>query len=172
MLVYGPAGWVRFDAGDAGTAGPVYARVNGAGRVVGLVVGAEGGSEITAGQLRRLPLARLAALVNARPDLLLAQSDAPDPEVLERLDREFPARRHRPTFDPDARLEPPGRNGLDDAFLRQVAAAYTAAVARGERPNRSLAKQVGHASTRTVESWVYISRKRGFLAKGRPGAAG
>ena len=174
MLVYGRAGWSRFDSEDVpGSAGSIYVRVDEKGRVVELVLAADRGREITAAQLRRLPLSRLTAMIGARADLLLVGWDAPDPDIVEQLDEAFPKRRPRkPAVDTEARLQRPVGGRLDEDFLRQVAAAYTAAVARGDKPNQVLAQQVEHDSTRTVERWVYLARKQGLLPKARPGAVG
>lgn len=60
-------------------------------------------------------------------------------------------------------------SGMTDEWLRHLAAAYTAAVRRGEPPAKSLAKQAG-VPVRTVHSWVYRARKRGYMAPGKRGA--
>lgn len=64
-----------------------------------------------------------------------------------------------------------GDGPLSDDFLRLVAAAYYAALARGERPNKTLAKDASYA-VRTVETWVRTARDRGIMPKARKGAAG
>jgi hypothetical protein len=68
---------------------------------------------------------------------------------------------------------------LDDDFMARLARAYMAAVARGEAPNVTIARDVGfpvrderQQGVRTVQSWVYQARKRGFLPPARKGAAG
>ena len=72
----------------------------------------------------------------------------------------------------ETRLTPASpADGLTDEFLGQVAAAYRAAVARGERPNKALAEQSGYPP-RTAERWVYLARKKGLLAPTRPGSVG
>ena len=175
MLVYGRGGWVRVDADEVrGLPGPLYFRLGEDGQVTEVHLAADTGREITAGHLRGIPLGRLRAIASGRPDLLLAGivPGAPDPGVLDQLDDAFPKRRpRRALVDIETRLSPPIA-GLDDDFLRQVAKAYSAAVARGESPNLALAEQVGHQRTRTVERWVYLARKRGFLPKVRSGAVG
>jgi hypothetical protein len=60
---------------------------------------------------------------------------------------------------------------LTDDFLRDVARAYRAAVARGEWPNASIAQQV-KAEPRTVEGWVRRARAAKYLPPGRRGVAG
>jgi hypothetical protein len=96
-------------------------------------------------------------------------------------------RKPRGFADIDYRLKPedmPSRGRLDDAFMRQLARAYTAAVARGESPNVTIAHDIGYPigpgengkpvqhGVRTVQSWVYQARKRGYLPPARKGAAG
>ena len=74
---------------------------------------------------------------------------------------------------------------LDDSFMRRLARAYAAAVARGESPNMTIAQDVGYPMTkdaatgkakqeglRTVQSWVYQARRRDYLPPARKGAAG
>lgn len=61
--------------------------------------------------------------------------------------------------------------GLTDEFLYEVARAYTAAVARGERPNKAIAEQTGYP-VKTAQRWVYTARLRGIMPRGRKGAAG
>ena len=70
--------------------------------------------------------------------------------------------------------EPPPDGRLSDDFLRDVARAYTAAITRGERPNQTIAKSIknGGYPVRTIERWVYMARKRGFLPPTRKGAQG
>jgi hypothetical protein len=62
-------------------------------------------------------------------------------------------------------------NGLTDQFLRDVAKAYAAAVARRERPNVALARQTG-APVKTVQRWVYTARQRGIMPRGSRGRPG
>ena len=61
--------------------------------------------------------------------------------------------------------------GLTDDFLHDVAHAYAAAVTRGEKPNVSIAEQVGYP-LKTVQRWVYTARLRGIMPRGRKGAVG
>ena len=72
---------------------------------------------------------------------------------------------------PQDRLEALPADGLTDEFLARVARAYSAAVARGESPNRTIADDVG-APVKTVQRWVYTARQRGIMPAGRRGAVG
>lgn len=166
-LTYGNGGWVRVE--DIGLPGTLYVRMAW-GKVSELYFDA-GDREITAAHLRNLPLGKIAAVANQRPDLLLGMSRTPGGDDISERAEQLVARKRRVAIDTTARLSPPTA-GLTDEFLEQVARAYRAAVARGERPNKSLAEQVGDGGGRTVERWVYLARKRGFLPPGRPGRAG
>lgn len=82
------------------------------------------------------------------------------------------------------RLQHGPSDGLTDEFLGDVARAYNAAVARGERPNASIRDQLREQVSRdggdpdsiklrTVQSWVYAARMRDLLDRPRrPGAGG
>jgi hypothetical protein len=63
------------------------------------------------------------------------------------------------------------KTDLTDEFLEDVARAYSAALARGERPNVSLAEQTGRPA-RTVERWVSKARDREIMPPARRGVAG
>lgn len=78
--------------------------------------------------------------------------------VIREIDREY-----RMTAGPD--------DGLTDQFLRHVARAYTAAMIRGERPNRSISQQLGYP-LKTVQRWVYTARQRGIMPPGSKGKTG
>lgn len=73
--------------------------------------------------------------------------------------------------DNDFRLSSGPVDGLTDEFLQDVARAYAAAVARGERPNVAIAEQTSYP-LKSVQRWVYTARQRGIMprgSKGRPG---
>jgi hypothetical protein len=72
------------------------------------------------------------------------------------------------TDDRDFNLAGGPTEGLTDEFLRDVARAYSAAVNRGEQPNKSIAEQTSY-SMKTVRGWVYIARQRGIMPRGRRG---
>jgi hypothetical protein len=70
------------------------------------------------------------------------------------------------------RLTERPQDGLTDEFLRSVARAYNAAVARGERPNASIREQLD-VPLKTVQRWVYTARQRSIMEPSRrAGAAG
>lgn len=77
--------------------------------------------------------------------------------------------------DRDFRLPPlydAGANvALTDSFLDDVARAYRAALARGEKPNVALAEQTGYPLG-SVRRWVYTARQRGRMPAGVKGRAG
>ena len=73
--------------------------------------------------------------------------------------------------DDDFGLDAGPVDGLTDDFLGNVARAYVAAVARGERPNVAISEQTGYP-LKSVQRWVYTARQRGIMprgSKGRPG---
>lgn len=61
--------------------------------------------------------------------------------------------------------------GLTDEFLHELAKAYRAAVARGERPNVAIQEQTGYP-LKTVQRWVYTARQRGVMPRGMKGKVG
>jgi hypothetical protein len=76
----------------------------------------------------------------------------------------------RPPVAPQPLRRPkPGR--LSDAFLRDLAMHYNAAVGAGEHPAPFIADMTG-APLRTVRGWVASARARGFLGPGHQGKAG
>lgn len=173
MRIYGDGGWVRFER-EPGVPGTVYLKFDQNFQLVELHVDGAG-RDLSAGDLRALPLARLKATALGRHDILSGLlgleggNASPDPDVRGQLEAACPPAA-RQNVDRSARLSPPSASGYTDGFLGDVANAYLAAVARGERPNVSLAKQVGKGySRRTVERWVYIARRRGFLPPTTPG---
>jgi hypothetical protein len=65
---------------------------------------------------------------------------------------------------PKLKLDPPEDGRLTDEFLRSVALAYEAAIARLiHAPAKKLGTLAG-VSDRTVHRWVYLARKRGLMA--------
>ncbi|TDD26535.1 hypothetical protein E1218_13040 [Kribbella turkmenica] len=134
------------------------------------------GHEITPKQLRELPLLRMRSATMVRPEIqaVMAAETAkhPDLDVAGEVDRAYGVGADTAKWfrDKAVKLKPPS-DGLTPQFLQDVAAAYTSAVARGERPNVALAEQTGFAP-RTVQRWVYLARKAGHLAPTRPGETG
>lgn len=173
MFLRGGSSWAYTDEMEGG--GEVYVRLDGEGRVVELYL-TKSGDEITPADLRRLPLVRMRAQARARPDLwYMAESD-PDlrADVHAEVRRAFPSTwiEDRPRQEPPFELSPSApAEGLTDPFLQDVATAYRDAVSRGLRPNIALAQQTQHEK-RTVEKWVYLARKKGFLEPTKPGRVG
>lgn len=197
---FGGSGWVRAygqDNDEVPLPGRLYLRFapgpGGRQRVVELYLDATDADPLTAEDLRHLRLVEVEATVNAMPDLLRTGRRGPD--LSGTMRRHFKShgyissrvgdgpiprpQMHRPrSDDTDYRLtDGPGADGLSDDFLRRVAKAYYAAIARGERPTRTLVEDTGGDPTRTsdrrrVESWVYKARRRGVMPRGRRGTAG
>lgn len=183
QMTRGRAGWWHYD--DPSGQASVFMRLTD-GAVSELYLKADPAAEIDGAALRALPLARMRALVTDRPDLVAALDAALGDSQVPDLDKSleataFPAgwikeRKPRSRTDDSVRLSPTSSaNGLTDAFLQEVADAYRAAVARGEPPNQSLAAQVGFPPKKrqaTVERWVYLARKKGYLSPTRRGSIG
>ncbi len=172
MLLRGGGGWTYYN--EVEPSGELFVRLDDEGRVVELYMN-RGGTEITGADLRGLRLDRIRALAQARPDLAAFALDWPTPDVRGEALRAFPEGWHKSLPEPtpsDVVLTPDApADGITPGFLRFVAAAYTAAVARGERPNKALAAQSGYPQ-RTVERWVYMARKGGYLPPTLPGSIG
>lgn len=166
---YGEAGWVRIED-PSHFDGTVYLRVSGDGRVREMFLDSD--RDITPAQIRQLPLSRYRAVALERPDILAGMLGAPDPGVASTVASLFADARHGqpPRRRQRKRLAAPAGR-LDDDFLRSVADAYRAAVAEGLKPNKTLADDIGHTTTRTVERWVYLARKAGHLPPTRQGEA-
>lgn len=74
-------------------------------------------------------------------------------------------------IDSEYRMTSGPESGLTDQFLHQVARAYSAAMFRGERPNRAISQQLGYP-LKTVQRWVYTARQRGIMPPGSKGRTG
>jgi hypothetical protein len=172
LISFGHGGWVAVDE-IIGLPGRLYVRLresDGRLRAYEVYLDASPGSEpIERADLRDIPLSNIEAVVNSEAKQLLDQIDLPAPD-LSTLASHFAAT--APRFDDaEFRLQRGPTDGLTDSFLRDVARAYAAAVARGERPNLSMAEQVGYP-LKSVQRWVYTARQRGIMprgSKGRPG---
>lgn len=168
----GRGGWVRFDDGleqffvrfamDAEKrlrAADLY--IDGA---------AQPAAWITADQLRQVPVAYFEAVANSAEANLSEQIAAGLTRSREAglralQDRPRPVRTDSaPTTSPGP-LTPPGPDGLTDAFLRQVAAAYDDAVLRRVKGSLYDALTPPGYKRRTVEEWVRKARDAGFLPK-------
>ena len=174
QITYGKSGWVRVTREDFPW--PIHLRYDADGRVHEIYISGDGQQEVTSALLRWVPLGQITMLVMADGDALRCSLEDEAPEVWECVDELFP----QPSTeamkatgwweDAPPTLTPPGENGIDDAFLREVGAAYLATLGRGERPNKVLAEQSGRP-LRTVQHWVYFARKRGFLPPTRKSSA-
>jgi hypothetical protein len=108
----------------------------------------------TVALLRDVPLARIAAAANADPKIR-AWIEQGEPEETIRRARRVAAKRPR--------LErPPKRRPLPDSFFEAVGVAYTAAVAAGLPPAKTLAEESG-TPPGTVNRWIATARGKGYL---------
>jgi hypothetical protein len=85
-----------------------------------------------------------------------------------------PSKEWRVSDQPDASFRltvGPESRDLSDDFIHNVAQAYRAAVARGDRsPNVTIQQDLGFVDHRTVVRWVAEARRRGYLPPARKGA--
>jgi hypothetical protein len=118
---------------------------------------------------RDLPLSRVENAVNAdaslRYDLTLDMDKDPEADIPRFFSMKKAIKRG---MTPPVRLERPASRRLDDDFYKQVAAAYTDAVAAGLNPRKTLAADSATPAD-TVARWVRIARKRRYLPEAQPG---
>ncbi len=107
----------------------------------------------TGALLRDVPLARIEAAANADPRIRKWVENAAPADVV-RVAHSAAAKRPR--------LERPKGRRLDDGFYERVAAAYTAAVANGLHPAKTLAED-SDTPPGTVNRWIAEARNRRFL---------
>lgn len=107
---------------------------------------------------QQLPAGRRTGTTDGVPVMRVPRLTLPPFHGIRQSDREF-------------RLSAGPAEGLTDDFLHEVARAYNAALARGERPNVAIAKQTNYP-LRTVQRWVYTARQRRIMPPGRPGRVG
>jgi hypothetical protein len=74
----------------------------------------------------------------------------------------------RPSSEDRFRLRRPAGRNLGDGFYREVARAYTAAVAAGLNPRKALAEDAATPAD-TVARWTAEVRRRGYLPPAKPG---
>jgi hypothetical protein len=178
VLIRGGGRWVASNELPGG--GQVFVRLDDHDRVVELYLN-KGGEEITPTDLRQLPLTRIRTEAASRPDLwMFAEMDPKSfkpVDLYAAMGEAFPqgwldGGVAKDELAQSFELSASSANkGLTDGFLRDVACAYRDAASRGLRPNVALAEQTG-AARRTVEKWVYLARKKGFLPATRPGRVG
>lgn len=172
VFLHGGGDWCYSDEVPGG--GELYVRLDGEGRVVEVYLN-RNGAEIKGADLRAIRLDRMRALSRQRPDLAQFALDWDAPDVHGEVKKAFPPGwiDYRPDKDQDRVVLTPTSPdaGLTPEFLQLVADAYRTAVREGRRPNKALADQCS-LSPRTVQRWVYLARKGGFLAPTTPGSVG
>jgi hypothetical protein len=109
--------------------------------------------ELTARELRRLPIDRFLASARAMAGVYFRRRRIGGPiqaeEMLEEL-RRVRAPRGRP------------RRGRSSNFYAEIAEFYRAAVAQGKRPGAEIARRKG-VDANLARQWIYRARKLGFL---------
>lgn len=177
---YGRQGWVRVNGIDVDVVVLAKtAEVEGRRVIMDLLLLANGKSSspgVDSAVLRAMPIGWLESMVNTPQArrLLAEQQGGPDPtgKAIERRATAW-------FFD---QLQPPELNeretrltrpdGKDpDTFYRQVAEAYTDAIAKSGTVAPLLAEEAG-VPVPTVHRWIAEARRRGFLPPARRGKAG
>ncbi len=172
-FIRGGDGWAYSDEIPGG--GDLFVRFDDGGRAVELYL--KKTDEITPSDLRQIPLTAMRARHVSRPDFLMAFSYHSDlrADLRTAVEQAFlrGSLEHKsPTEPPPFVLTPESSSaGLTDEFLQEVSQAYRDALGRGLRPNVALAEQA-QCPKRTVEKWVWLARKKGFLDPTRPGRVG
>ncbi|MFC9894220.1 hypothetical protein ACFVMC_11055 [Nocardia sp. NPDC127579] len=139
------------------------AKINGSDRgpvVCALTIESESGREITAQDLRAIPVRRIAAAVAQRCSRMgigeiredVSFEDIPDQLKVSDL---------QPVEPPP----PGGRRRMTDEFLMEVAQLARTAFASGELVRPTLAKHF-YNSPYTVDKWLAAARERGYLNPG------
>lgn len=194
---YGNGGWVRVERdGLPGVLYLRYAQEAGRWQVREMYLECGEGEEIRARDLRELPLAAISALALSERGHLKARAELPGPDLgtlasnyattFGRRAAHWVAESMRdPAANRRLRQQPPGTaeeasraaslqhpDRIDDAFLRQVADAYTDAIRRGARSPAAALATEGTLNVRTVHRWIYLARKAGHLPPGSQGRIG
>ena len=118
---------------------------------------------------RELPLGRIENAVNASFDARFELHENIDKDPGVDLAQFFQMKTAiKKGMSPRYRLERPASRRLGDDFYRQVAEAYTDAIAFGLNPRKTLATD-SDTPADTVARWIRQSRRRGFLPPAEPG---
>ena len=84
------------------------------------------------------------------------------------MPEEIIKRAHREATRRPRLKRPKSRRELDDSFYERVGVAYTAAVAHGLPPAKTLAAE-SDTPPGTVNRWIAEARRRGHLPPAQPG---
>ena len=117
--------------------------------------------------LRSLPLSRIENAANANAVVVLGLAIGRTAEVPADPWTMFAGAPEPVPYD-RLRLERPKGKQLDADFYKRVAIAYRGALADGENPRQTLARDSG-AAPDTVARWIREARRRGYLSKTEPG---
>ncbi|MFG3300990.1 hypothetical protein [Micromonospora chersina] len=178
-IQFGARGWVRVNGLDDEVVAYAHTFEQEGRRVIGkLLVSAQPWPPgVTSGTLKGFPIGWVESVVNT-PEALkaLSELDDADPKndpvrvAVDEMGKGFLFEERPYVTDEVPRLSRP--DGRDpDAFYRQVAEAYSAAVSKSRKVAPVLAEQAG-VPVPTVHRWVAEARRRGFLPPARKGRAG
>lgn len=173
----GPGGWVRWRRHDPDYRDEpeAYLRFEDHdGRLVVADLLLTGGVDTT--RLRRLPLGRIEAAANARPDWIRARLDYPAPDVAGEVTQLFRGGRGKKAPEPPpepatVRLNVvPGARKRGEDFYRSVADAYRTLAGERRGPAKALAEANGVPPS-TVHRWIREARRLGYLPAAHAGKA-
>jgi hypothetical protein len=190
QVAHGHGGWLRYAiAGSPVLTYVRYAKLGGRLEPVEIYMERTDEAALTSDDLRRVPLGRIDAQANSRPDLVQMWLQQPGPD-LRRAARTFQSHqtnratepvlealrlpRSLPEPDLDATLDVPTANSrlpYPDEFFRQVAEVYTRLTPWTRAPACLIADANG-VPVSTVHRWTKVARSRGYLAPTRQGKAG
>ncbi|MCB0902522.1 MAG: hypothetical protein KDB83_10515 [Actinobacteria bacterium] len=176
LISFDAGGWTEIDDDTAPGTVAVRWKVSDNGRLVPdeVRVIADDGHDLKPQHLARIRWNDYEVAVNDNREQLLAHWDEQVPaDYLTRSARARRVERQRIESDPFRLTRGPGDDGLDEAFMQNLAHAYRAALSRGERPNVAIFESLdGMYPKRTIERWVLLARSRGYLPPARKGVAG
>jgi hypothetical protein len=179
---FGPQGWVRVGGFETGVM--VLAKTylwEGRRVITGLHVSADRGftNGVTASMVKAIPVGWLESAINT-PEAMAwlderqeeGESDPTDLALWHRKQDWYRLSGHTPfTAEDVPALSRPHPNTPPDVFYRQVAGAYTAAIATSQKPAPLIAERAG-VPVPTVHRWIAEARRRGHLPPARKGRAG
>lgn len=179
-IQFGAHGWVRVNGLDDEVVAYAHTFEREGRRVIGQLVvsGQPWPPGVTSATLKGFPIGWIESVINTPAALkaLAELDDDTDPKTdpvqmaIHDLGKEFLFKERPYVTDEAPRLSRP--DGTDpDGFYRQVAQAYSAAVAKSRKVAPTLAEEAG-VPVPTVHRWIAEARRRGFLPPARKGRAG
>ncbi len=172
-MSFGNGGWVALEGSSVPGLTYVRFRLVGKQLKVSEVYVRSDDQPIEPSDLRTLPLSLIESIANDELGRIQFQAvtEPSPPDLGEALATAFPGGMSGDMpVEQEFRMTTGPQDGLTDEFLQEVARAYRAATARGERPNVAISKQTGYP-LKSVQRWVFTARQRGVMPPGRKGRA-